>query len=245
VAGPNIVQNKEFSQATSLVDLYPTLLELAKAEIPNGHGIDGHSLMPLLSGAAGSHDVARPQWALSQGHMADNAISWFVLREGDMKLIVYGTGEENRPQLFNITEDPMERNDLAVSNSNSNSNSNSPNSNSSASDAIINAMTATLKAAIDYPAVALDVADYNQKMFKWYIAGGYKSTAGGNQHTGYKTWKEAVARPGGLPGGPSGENWWQGGQWGAADAAIAAMEAWIQAPPKVAACRPFDWKPPN
>ena len=28
-------------------------------------------------------------------------------------------------------------------------------------------MTATLRVAINYPAVALDVADYNQKMFKW------------------------------------------------------------------------------
>ena len=35
--------------------------------------------------------------------MADNAISWFVLRQGDMKIIVYGTGEQNEPQLFNIT----------------------------------------------------------------------------------------------------------------------------------------------
>ena len=30
-------------------------------------------------------------------------------------------------------------------------------------------MTAPLRSAIDYPAVALDVADYNQKMFKWLV----------------------------------------------------------------------------
>jgi hypothetical protein len=28
------------------------------------------------------------------------------------------------------------------------------------------------------PKVALDVADYNQKMFKWYMHGGYKSHSG-------------------------------------------------------------------
>ena len=91
-------------QATSLVDLYPTLIDLAKARVPKGHDIDGHSLVPLLSGKAGKIDTNRPQWALSQGHMADNAISWFVLREGDLKIIVYGTGKENAPQLFNITK---------------------------------------------------------------------------------------------------------------------------------------------
>ena len=102
------------------------MLELARAKVPDGHDIDGHSLVPLLSGKAGAHDAERPQWALSQGHMADNAISWFLLREGDMKLIVCkpdtlissghvciadekafcadGTGKENLPQLFNITD---------------------------------------------------------------------------------------------------------------------------------------------
>jgi hypothetical protein len=77
-----------------------------------------------------------------------------VLREGDFKIIVYGTGAENTPQLFNITADPMERNDLAAK----------------APD-LVQSMTATLKTAIDFPAVALDVADYNQQMFKWYMQG--------------------------------------------------------------------------
>jgi arylsulfatase A-like enzyme len=81
VAGPGVVQGKTFHQATSLIDLYPTLLELARAEAPAGHDVDGHSLVPLLSGKAGAADSDRPPWALSQGHMADNAISWFVLRQ--------------------------------------------------------------------------------------------------------------------------------------------------------------------
>lgn len=91
-----------------MIDLYPTILELAHASVPAGHDIDGHSLVPLLSGKAGAVDRQRPLYAISQGHMADNAISWFVVREGDWKLIVYGTGRENAPQLFNITADPVE-----------------------------------------------------------------------------------------------------------------------------------------
>jgi choline-sulfatase len=141
IAGPNIV-HATFLQATSLIDLYPTLLDFAKAKRFENHDIDGHSLVPLLDGSAGAVDAQRPQWALSQGHMADNAISWFVLREGDMKLIVYGTGEQNEPQLFNITRDPMETEDLALTRKD-----------------VVASMTATLKTAIDFPAVALDVAE--------------------------------------------------------------------------------------
>ena len=44
----------------------PTLLDLAKAKGFEGHDIDGHSLVPLLSGKAGAVDMQRPQWALSQ-----------------------------------------------------------------------------------------------------------------------------------------------------------------------------------
>lgn len=206
--------------------------------------------MPLLSGKAGAVDMHRPQYAISQGHMADNAISWFVIREGDWKLIVYGTGRENAPQLFNITADPMERNDLGAA----------PNDEH---QEVIAALTTTLSEAFksfteagipvgqDFPAVALDVADYNIKMMQWYIGGGWNSTAGGNVpmgHCGRKAgchdWKEAVMEPGGgLPGGASGEAWSQGGGWGSAKAALSAIEAWVNAPPKVMPCRPFDWKP--
>ena len=59
----------------------------------------------------------------------------------------------------------------------------------------------------------------------------------------YGSWQEAVMNSGGLPGGPSGGAWAKGGDWGSGSTAIAAIDAWMKAPPKVAACRPFDWKP--
>jgi hypothetical protein len=37
-----------------------------------------------------------------------------VVRDGDMKLVLYGTGKEHPPQLFNISADPSENNDLAL-----------------------------------------------------------------------------------------------------------------------------------
>ena len=84
-------------------------------------------------------------------------------------------------------------------------------------------------------------------MFRWYMKGGYKSDAGGNKKHGYTSWQQAVVTGqkggSGLPGGPSGGNWGDGGQWGSAKAALAAIDRWINAPPEVAPCRPFDWKP--
>ena len=119
---------------------------------------------------------------------------------------------------------------------------------------VVASMTSTLKTALDFPAVALDVADYNQKMFRWYMAGGYKSTAGNNENTKCPTWQDAVVTGagshenkdcpgGGLPGGPDGSDWSQDGAWGSTGAAIEALKEWAAAPPKVVACRPFDWKP--
>ena len=37
--------------------------------------------------------------------------------------------------------------------------------------------------------------------FRWYMEGGYKSSAGGNGHRNYTSWQEAVTGSGGLPGG--------------------------------------------
>ena len=132
---------------------------------------------------------------------------------------------------------------------------------------VVTQMTATLRTALDFPAVALDVADYNQKMhvqiplrkcacllrsltclrawarFRWYMEGGYKSSAGGNGHRNYTSWQEAVTGSGGLPGGASGGSWADGGAWGSTAAALAALQEWVEAPPKVLPCRPFGWKP--
>ena len=70
---------------------------------------------------------------------------------------------------------------------------------------IIGSLTATLSAAFkgftkagqpegqDFPAVALDVAEYNINMMRWYIHGGWNSTAGGNVPAGH------CGRPAGCP----------------------------------------------
>eukprot|EP00463_Aulacantha_scolymantha_P003883 TRINITY_DN4809_c0_g1_i1.p1 TRINITY_DN4809_c0_g1~~TRINITY_DN4809_c0_g1_i1.p1 ORF type:complete len:149 (+),score=20.93 TRINITY_DN4809_c0_g1_i1:249-695(+) len=92
---------------------------------------------------------------MSQGHMADNAISWFILRQGDYKYIAYGTGKENEPQLFNIKLDPSEKTNLATN----------PQYKSQ-----LKAMDQVLQSTISYADVSNDVADYSKKMFtEWYM----------------------------------------------------------------------------
>ena len=139
-------------------------------------------------------------------------------------------------------------------------------------------MTATLKTAIDFPAVALDVAECTTHCWVYselrtnavfvngsnpqlqpedvqmVYVGGYKSRAGGNQNLNCTSWQAAVVSGsgggpdpdcpgGGLPGGPSGGDWGHDGAWGTTAAGLKALLEWAEAPPKVAACRPFDWKP--
>lgn len=90
VVGPGIKQGGAVhTQPTSLLDIYPTMLELTGFSLPKTHtGLDGYSLMPLLT--TDKHnldpqtgvDSSRPAWVVSQGHMADNAMSWYLIRDG-------------------------------------------------------------------------------------------------------------------------------------------------------------------
>ena len=72
-------------------------------------------------------------------------MSWFMLRRAEMKYVVWGTGKEHPPQLFNLTADPNEWINLAVH----------PRGDYSA---LVTELDTLLKTAIDYPEVARDVA---------------------------------------------------------------------------------------
>ena len=89
-------------------DFFPTLLEAAGANPPPDQTLDGMSLVPLLKGNT----------------LPDRAIFWHyphygnqggapgaAIRRGDWKLIEWA--EDNRAELFNITQDQGETNNLA------------------------------------------------------------------------------------------------------------------------------------
>jgi arylsulfatase A-like enzyme len=114
------------------VDLYPTFLAAAGADLPAGHSLDGESLLPVLNGTGALRREAL-FWHFP-GYLNDAVIRGrdpvfrtrpvSVIRKGDWKLHLYheewqldGSREKiatNRAvELYNIASDIGERRDLA------------------------------------------------------------------------------------------------------------------------------------
>jgi hypothetical protein len=104
--------------------------------------LDGKSLTPRV---LDNQPLSADSVAVSQFHGGDLAMSWYLIRYKEWKLITYGTGQEVPPQLFNLTQDPGEMTNLQ-----------------SDYPEVVAQLDAMLKQQIDYPGVSLDVARYNQ-----------------------------------------------------------------------------------
>jgi arylsulfatase K len=101
--GPGIQAGQRIETPVSLIDMAPTICDLAGIE--QRQNFEGESLLPL---ARGETDKSRG-WALAMySGVTTNTMSWMV-RKGDYKLIVYH-GYPSR--LFNLREDPGELDDL-------------------------------------------------------------------------------------------------------------------------------------
>jgi len=95
------------------VDLLPTVLELAGAEVPAG--LDGRSLLPLLNaqqeGSLGAWGE-RPAFA----HLKLDGPLYLAVEEADFKLVQRFVNESRIDTgLFDVASDPLEREDLSVS----------------------------------------------------------------------------------------------------------------------------------
>lgn len=141
MAGPGIAAGGAVDDLVSLVDIYPTLMDLAAIEHPDG--LDGHSLLPLLGGAK---DERRPDWVLTEYHDSSCNTGTFMLRRGDWKYVAY-CGYE--PQLFNLRDDPDELHDLA-----------------SARADIVAEMDGRLRGIVDYPAVDAHIKRHDKQSFR-------------------------------------------------------------------------------
>jgi arylsulfatase K len=106
VAGPGVQEGEVVEELVSLIDFYPTLMDMTGTTQPKG--LSGHSLMPFLKG----EQSERSKWVLSQYHSNFANTGIFMLREGPWKYVAYPRYD---PQLFNLDDDPEEIKNLAAS----------------------------------------------------------------------------------------------------------------------------------
>ncbi len=97
---PGLEPEKIIRDDVSLIDLFPTIMDLADCDIPEY--CSGHSLLPLLKGES---DTSRPQHVFSEFHAGYMNTSSFMIKKGEWKYVCYPGYE---PQLFNLSDDPWE-----------------------------------------------------------------------------------------------------------------------------------------
>ena len=108
-SGPNVVKGNN-KDSCSLVDILPTLLEVAgggKGML--GEPIDGRSLLPLARGEKGQKNEAIGEYC---AEMTPYPV--FMIRRDNFKYIHC---DPDPPQLYNLDEDPLEKNNLAFDSS--------------------------------------------------------------------------------------------------------------------------------
>jgi len=108
IAGPNLPQGEKRDQTVGLIDIYPTLLDLAK--LPVNPVNQGHSLAPLLANADASWDYP----AITQyRRTGDDDIERFgqAIQSGPWRYSFYADGSE---ELYNHDNDPNEWTNLAA-----------------------------------------------------------------------------------------------------------------------------------
>jgi arylsulfatase A-like enzyme len=100
-AGPGVPKGKRSDALCYLLDIFPTLGDLAGVPAPQGS--EGKSLAPVL---AGKRSAVRDAIFTAYRHVQR------AVRDDRWKLLVYP--QVNKVQLFDLRNDPAERNDLAA-----------------------------------------------------------------------------------------------------------------------------------
>nr|WP_144922101.1 sulfatase-like hydrolase/transferase [Paenibacillus bovis] len=104
VKGPNVPKGQKVDHPVSLVDLYPTIMDMANLDVESDR--PGVSWLPLIRGE--NHE--RPEYVFSEYHGNFFQQDWYMLVKGDYKYTYY---VKERPTLYNIKHDPKENNELA------------------------------------------------------------------------------------------------------------------------------------
>ncbi|XP_005356609.1 arylsulfatase K [Microtus ochrogaster] len=149
IMGPGIKTNLQVPNVVSLVDIYPTMLDIAGIAVPQT--LSGYSLLTLSSEASANEQtfkMYRPPWILSEFHGCNANASTYMLRTGRWKYIAYSDGASVQPQLFDLSSDPDELTNIATEFSE-----------------ITYSLDQKLRSIINYPKVSASVHQYNKEQF--------------------------------------------------------------------------------
>jgi len=144
IAGPNVQPGSATDALTTLVDIHPTLMDIAGA--PQSEKADGNSLLPELRGEPST----RPNYALSENHDSSLPTGSFMYRtdiDGVPWKLIQLVGCD--PMLFNLADDPGELTNLA-----------------SARPDILKVLDNGLRSVVDYEAVDAKVKAYDRASFR-------------------------------------------------------------------------------
>ncbi|XP_055459977.1 arylsulfatase K [Psammomys obesus] len=147
--GPGIKANLQVPNFVSLVDIYPTMLDIAAIAVPQT--LSGHSLLTLSSEASTSEQTFqthRPPWILSEFHGCNANASTYMLRTDRWKYIAYSDGVSVQPQLFDLSSDPDELTNVATD-----------------FPEITRSLDQKLRSVVNYPKVTASVHQYNREQF--------------------------------------------------------------------------------
>ncbi len=103
IAGPGLAEGAFCNKAVSLLDLYPTLVDLLGLAAPP-QGLDGNSLVPLLQNPQADWD--KPVLMSSE----EEGIRYDVVLSNDYRMTRLATGET---ELYHLDSDPHEFTNLA------------------------------------------------------------------------------------------------------------------------------------
>jgi len=103
ISGPGVPEKHEIDHPVTLVDMYPTILDMAGVEAEGGR--PGESWVRLARG-----EPRRTDYAFSEFHGNFFRHDWYMLVRGCYKYTYY---EKERPTLYDMKNDPHEKQDLA------------------------------------------------------------------------------------------------------------------------------------
>jgi arylsulfatase K len=142
IAGPGVVSDSRIGELVSLVDLYPTFMDMTGLDHPTD--LAGVSLMPELQGKRPD----RPDSVLCQYHGNFANTGEFMLRMGPYKYVAYAGFD---PQLFNLDADPDEIDNLV-----------------DREPALAEEMDQALRDQVDYEAVDAKVKQYDRDSYRYW-----------------------------------------------------------------------------